>query len=57
MKNLYNYLLLKAPVAFPPPTTHAACGFNYQLLEDIVCGIQARLFLYMMTPDTGYYQL
>ena len=53
MKNLYNYLLAKAPVTFPPPTTTVACGFNYNLLEDIVCGIQARMCLYLMTPDTG----
>ena len=50
---IYRYLLPKVPPTFPPPTTHTSCGFNYNLAEDILCGVQARMCLYLMTPETG----
>lgn len=50
---IYRYLLAKAPPTFPPPTSETACGFNFALLEDILCGIQARMCLYLLTPETG----
>ena len=55
MSDMYNLLIAKAPLCFPPPTSTTKCGFNFNLLEDIVCGTQARLCLYLLTPDTGEY--
>ena len=28
-------------------------GLNLNLIEEIVCGVQSRLYLYIMTPETG----
>ena len=40
---------------FPPPASKITSGFNRDLLEDIMTEIQARLFLYELTPETGWY--
>lgn len=54
MMLVYRYLVKKVAVTFPPPTSLTSCGFNVHLAEDILCGIQARLCLYLMTPETGF---
>ena len=53
MLELHNLLIEKAPLCFPPATGKTKCGLNFNLLEDIVCGTQARLCLYLLTPETG----
>ena len=55
MMLVYRYLVKKVAVTFPPPTSLTSCGFNVHLAEDILCGIQARLCLYLMTPETGWH--
>ena len=30
-----------------------SCGMNLNLIEEVLCGIQARVTLYLMTPTTG----
>ena len=38
---------------FPLYGKETKSGLNYNLLEEILCSIQARLCLYLMTPLTG----
>ena len=38
---------------FPSYGSKIASGMNFNLVEEILTGIQARLCLYLMTPDTG----
>ncbi|XP_063691939.1 uncharacterized protein LOC134824135 [Bolinopsis microptera] len=54
MMVLHEMLMEKVSVCFSPPTSSTKCGFNFNLIEDIVCGTQARLCLYIITKETGY---
>lgn len=54
MMALYHILIEKAPPVFPPPGLKTSEGFNFNLIEDILCGIQARLCLYLICQFTGY---
>ena len=38
---------------FPLYGTNTLSGLNYHLAEEILCSVQARLYLYIMTPETG----
>ena len=53
MLPLFDMLMAKAPPTFPPIKGKTEEGLNFNLLEDIVVGIQARLFLYLDCKDTG----
>lgn len=53
MMALYNLLEAKVPITFPPPKADTPDGTNFNLVEDILCDIQARLFLYLMCRETG----
>ena len=53
MMALYHILIEKAPPVFPPPGLKTSEGFNFNLIEDILCGIQARLCLYLICQFTG----
>lgn len=54
MMVLHEMLMDKVSVCFPPPTSSTKWRFNFNLIEDIVCGTQARLCLYIITKETGY---
>lgn len=53
MMPLFHLMMAKAPPTFPPPKGKTEDGLNFNLLEDIVVGIQARLFLYLACTETG----
>ena len=38
---------------FPPHGAGTISGLNFKLAEEVLCSIQARLCLYLMTPATG----
>ena len=52
---LYKYLQDEASTTpfFPPPGAKMETGFNRDLLEDLMIEMQARLYLYRLTPETG----
>lgn len=54
MLPLFNFVLQRVMFPrFPPYGTQTLSGLNYHLAEEVLCSIQARLCLYLMTPRTG----
>ena len=53
MMKLYHLLQAKVPITFPPPKTDTPDGTNFNLVEDIICDVQSRFFLYLLCPETG----
>ena len=53
MMPLFELMMEKAPTTFPPIKGKTGDGLNFNLLEDIVVGIQTRLFLYLECEETG----
>ena len=54
MLPLFNFIreLVMVP-RFPLYGAQTVSGLNFHLAEEILCSIQARLCLYLMTPRTG----
>ena len=54
MMPLFRFILDRVMVpCFPLHGTNTVSGLNYHLAEEILTSVQARLYLYIMTPDTG----
>ena len=54
MMKLYNILkgMVNIP-RFPPYGRETPDNLNINVLEEILCGIESRLYLYLLTPDSG----
>ena len=54
MMPIFKFTLDRVTIPrFPVYGMTTSCGLNFHLAEEILSSVQARLYLYFLTPDTG----